>query len=317
MEPKLFTVLVEGAKNKERTAKVYAATLRRIYKAVYKKNLEDPKLAFLRTTKLLNHVKKIVNLTRRKNAATAVVQGLKATKAPVSTLAKFREIMMTADKDYTAFLVSGKRKRPFDNAEKAWKQIIELHKVVAKEIDARRLWDLGDHVTSGEYRVLMAWLYLKWLSSGLAPRRLEYAESRFVTKGEYTKMDKTGNYVVMGNRRYTWNLHQFKTVDKYGPQIFVIPGPLKAALNKIKPIAFAKSDKGFIFLNNKFKQLTRSQFSAFVKWVFKKYLGKNWTQNTVRSIKISSVWSPAIEDPLALATAMGHDLKTAVLHYRQ
>ena len=53
MEPKLFTVLVEGAKNKERTAKAYAATLRRIYKAVYKKTLEDPKLAFLRTTKLL------------------------------------------------------------------------------------------------------------------------------------------------------------------------------------------------------------------------------------------------------------------------
>ncbi len=70
-------------------------------------------------------------------------------------------------------------------------------------------------------------------------------------------------------------------------------------------------------MNNKFKPLTRSQFSAFVKWVFKKYLDKNWTQNTVRSIKVSSVWSPTVEDPLALATAMGHDLKTAVLHYRQ
>ena len=312
MQAGLFRVLVDGANNKERTAKVYAASLRRIYKEVYKKPLEDATLAFLRTQKVFNYVKKIVNLTRRKNAATSVVQGLKATKAPEKTIAKFRELMMSADKDYQQFLVSGKRRRPFDDAEAAWKQIIELHKVVGKEIEGRRLWDVGERVTAGEYRVLMAWIYLKWLSSGLAPRRLEYAETQFTTPKAYAQ-EKTGNYVVMGKRRYTWNLHKFKTIDRYGPQIFVIPGPLKAALNKIKPIVFAKSDKGFIFLNNKFKPLSRSQFSAFVKWIFKKYLGKNWTQNTVRSIKVSSVWTPTTENPLKLAKAMGHDLKTAAL----
>ena len=317
MEPKLFTVLVKGANNKERTAKVYAATLRRIHKAVYKKPIDDPKLPFLRTTKMLNYVKKIVNLTRRKNAATAAVQGLKATKGPEATITKFREIMMQADKDYTKFLVSGQRKRPFENAEAAWKLVTGLHKVVAKEIEGRRLWELGEHVSHKEYRVLMAWIYLKWLSSGLAPRRLEYAESQFISKKDYDAAEKNGNYVVMGKRRYTWALHNFKTVGKYGPQIFVVPGPLKAALNKIKRISLAKSDKGYIFLNNKFKPLSRSQFSSFVKWVFAAYAGKKWTQNTVRSIKVSSVWSPGKENPVQLARDMGHDLKTAIVHYKQ
>ena len=41
MEKELFRVLVKGNKNKERTAKVYAATLRRIHKQVYKKPLDD------------------------------------------------------------------------------------------------------------------------------------------------------------------------------------------------------------------------------------------------------------------------------------
>ena len=316
MKTELYRVLVAGNNNKERTAKVYAATLRRIHKQVYKKELDDEDMPFLRTAKVHNFVKKIVNLTRRKNASTAVVQGLKATKGPEKTIAKFREIMMQSDKDYQAFLVSGKRKRPFKNAEAAWKEVIGLHKKVAKEIEATRLWDLGSRVTPGEYRVLNAWVLLKWLAA-LPPRRLEYAETQLVTKKEYEASDKTGNYIVMGARKWVWAIHKYKTIDKYGPQKFTVPGPLKAALNKIKPIILSKSDKGFIFLTNKFKPMSRSQFSSFVKWIFKRYQGKSWTMNTIRSIKVSSVWTPSMEDPLKLATEMGHDVTTALLHYRQ
>ena len=207
-------------------------------------------------------------------------------------------------------------KRPFDNAEREWNVISELHKKVANEIQARRLFDLGSRVTAQEYKVIMAWLYLKWIVN-IPPRRLEYADSRLVTKAEYNQLEKTDNYVVMGNRSWTWNVHKYKTIGKYGPQIVPIPGPLKAALNRVKPIIQAKNAKGYIFLNNKFKPFSRSQFSSFVKWVFKTYLGKNFTQNTIRSIKISSVWSPKQEDPIRLAAAMGHDIRTALLHYKQ
>ncbi len=67
MDPKLFTVIVDALGNKERSAKVYAQ-IKRVFRQVYKKDLTDPKLAFLRSTKTVNFVKKIVNLTARKNA---------------------------------------------------------------------------------------------------------------------------------------------------------------------------------------------------------------------------------------------------------
>ena len=316
-ERKLFQVFVDGTGSKERTAKVYAATLRRIHRDVFKKELVDLDLKFVRKTKVLNYVKKIVNLTRRKNHATAVVMGLKATKAPEKTIVKFRKVMLDADKDYQKFLVSGKRKRPFENAEEAWDIVVNLHRKVAKEIDARNLWSIGSKVTAAEYRVLMAWIYLKWLAA-LPPRRLEYTESQLISKKEFDALEKkTGNYVVMGKRKWTWNLYQFKTVDKYGPAIIAIPGPLKAALNKLKPIIAAKNAKGKVFLNNKWGNLSRSQFSTFVKWVFAKYAEKKWTQNTIRSIKVSSVWKPAMENPLKLAEDMGHSVETAILHYKQ
>ena len=317
MEPKLFQVIVDALGNKERSAKVYANQIKRVYKQVYKKELTDPKLAFLRSTKTVNYVKKIVNLTARKNAATGMLMGAKTTKAPDKWITKYREIMMEADKDYQKFLASGKRKRPFDNAEREWGRISELHKKVAAEIQARRLFDLGSHITASEYKVVMAWLYLKWIVN-LPPRRLEYADTRLITKQEYNQLkEKTDNYVVMGKRAWTWNVHKYKTIGKYGPQIVPIPGPLKAALNRVKPIVDAKNAKGYIFQNNKFRHFSRSQFSSFVKWIFKTYLGKNFTQNTIRSIKISSVWSPKQEDPLELAMAMGHDVRTALLHYNQ
>ena len=310
---KIWNVITEALGSKERSAKVYASTLRRVHRLIYKKELEDDTLAFLKTAKTLNFVKKIVNLTQKKNAATAVIMGLKATKAPEKKIEKFRKILMASDKAYQQFLTSGKRKRPYKNAEKTWAEVIELHKKVGKEIDARNLWSVGAQTTGEEYRILMAWIYFKFIST-LPPRRLEYADTRLVTKEEYEASDKSVNYVVMAPRRWKWIIHKYKTVDRYGPATLPIPGPLKAALNKIKPVVQAKNAKGFIFLTSKFRPLSRSQFSTFVKWCFKRYMGKAFTQNTVRSIKVSSVWSPT-ENPIKLAESMGHTVKTAVLHY--
>ena len=90
------------------------------------------------------------------------------------------------------------------------------------------------HVSSDEYRVLMAWVYLKWISA-MPPRRLEYSNTRLVTPAEYAASGKTENYIVMNKRGWTWNLHAYKTMEKYGVQILAVPGPLKAALNRIKP----------------------------------------------------------------------------------
>jgi len=194
--------------------------------------------------------------------------------------------------------------------------ITQLHKKPHKEIEARSLWHVGSRVTPSEYRVIMAWIYLKFLSTGVAPRRLEYTDMRLITKKDFDALEeKKDNYIVTGKRSWRIHFFLFKTVGKFGPQILTVPGPLKAALNKVRPIAFAKNAKGFIFLTNKWKRMSRSQFSAMIKWVYQTYAKKSWTQNTVRSIKVSSVFSG--ENPLKLATEMAHGIETQLLHYRQ
>ena len=81
-------------------------------------------------------------------------------------------------------------------------------------------------------------------------------------------------------------------------------------------IVFGKHAKGFLFLTKRWKPMSHAQFSLFVKWVFQTYANKNWSQNTIRSIKVSSTWSPGV-NPIKLAEEMGHSLKTAVLHYKK
>ena len=312
---KLFHVLVEALNSKERTAKVYSSTLRRVYRDVYGKELEVNDLNFIDSVKVFNYLKKIVNLTKQKNTATALLMFSKAKKSSEKIQNKFRKVMMDADKNYQSFLASGKRKRPFENAEKTWEMVTELYKKPKKEIEARSLFELGSQVSPLEYKILIAWVYLKFIAH-LPPRRLEYTDTRVISKKDFENIEKKeDNYIVMGNRQWKWHLFKFKTVDKFGPQILKIPGPLKKALNKMKPIIFSKNANGFIFLTNKWKPMTRSQFSAFVKWVFKTYSGKNWSQNTIRSIKVSSIWSPD-KNPLKLAKEMGHSIQTAVLHYK-
>ena len=118
-KPELYQVISKSLNSKERTAKVYAATIKRIHR-----ELDDLFLKFIDRAKTFNYVKKIVNLTRRKNAATAMLIGLKTVDRSEKMQEKYRKVMMAADKDYQSFLVSGQRKRPFQDAEAAWKLVI-------------------------------------------------------------------------------------------------------------------------------------------------------------------------------------------------
>ena len=64
--------------------------------------------------------------------------------------------------------------------------------------------------------------------------------------------------------------------------------------------------------------MSRDSFSKFVTKVFRTYMGKQWSQNTIRSIKVSSVWKDSIKtiEALELAEDMAHDVRTAMQHYR-
>ena len=90
-------------------------------------------------------------------------------------------------------------------------------------------------------------------------------------------------------------------------------------LQRLQPIAKAKDNNGFIFLNSRWKPMSRGLFSKFVSDTLKMYTGKRWSQNTIRAIKVSSVWKDSIKtiEALKVSEEMAHDPRTALVYYRQ
>ena len=52
-------------------------------------------------------------------------------------MARHRQLMMAADKDFQKYLRSGKKTHPFKDADKEWGNIRKLHKKVSRVITAR------------------------------------------------------------------------------------------------------------------------------------------------------------------------------------
>ena len=223
---------------------------------------------------------------------------------------------MKADKDYTAFLASGKRKRPFTDADRTWTQVKRLWKKISTIVSTQKIWQRGESVTPREYRTLMALVYLRFLAD-MPVRRLEYSNTRFWD--DHRTDPPRGNYIIVTKKGpWKWSLEQYKTYKTFGKQVFPVTAGLRTILSKLRPIAKAKNNDEYLFLNTRWRPMTRDLFSKFVASVFRTYMKKDWTQNTIRSIKVSSVWKDSIKtiDALKISKEMGHDTTTAMLHYR-
>ena len=175
---KTLTDKLEAAlKVRRSTARVYASTLATLARNIKIPPTEVDGLAWLTKKKILKYTSDINNLTKRKNLASGIVAGLKVI-GEKKVIDDYRQILMKADKDYTKFLASGKRKRPYKNADKTWTMIRGLWKKVSSIVSTQKIFQRGESVNQTEYRTLMALAYLKFLSD-MPVRRLEYASTRF------------------------------------------------------------------------------------------------------------------------------------------
>ena len=206
----LATRIAEKLGVKNNTARVYASLIKQMWLRTSKQATHGNMPAdmnFLKTTKMKSYVKGIVNLTRRKNHANAAIAGLKlVTDAKDTHRQEYRDVMMSADKDFQKFLISGKRQRSFKNAEQAWDLVINAHKKVARVLNLEGIWREGEHVDHSQYKKIMAWVYFKWRCS--APpivHRYPVYRGRQVRKPERRgkgceQLDQNGQEVDLRNQ---------------------------------------------------------------------------------------------------------------------
>ena len=114
--PKINDNLVERLEAKlqirHTTSRSYASAIRGLFRRLKPNEKFDGSLKFVTSPKLMNLVSAIPNLAARKNAANAAIAALKVLGGHEKVMAKYRQLMMAADKDFQKYLRSGKKNIP-------------------------------------------------------------------------------------------------------------------------------------------------------------------------------------------------------------
>ena len=304
---------------KRQSARSYASQLRKLFNmGKHEGELRIP--MFLDSDKTVRTVRSIVNVGQRKNMAVAALSGSRAADLSQKRKDQYRKIMLSADQDYKNWAKSGVRNKGFTgSAEQHWKAIMTLHKKIGKVVSTLQLYKRAE-LTHEEVVILQELVYARLLYH-YEPRRLEAATLRFISPEQLTQLttedEEELNYILTGKKwTIVWN--KYKTRKTYGRQEYPIPPGFKTVLRKIKNSLYEANPTGLIFFNRSGRQMGFSQFSQFIKRIFMKYLNKKWTQNTVRSIRISTLFkdAPSTRALLNAQEGMGSAITTQLMHYR-
>ena len=315
----LIEVLQKALKIKRPSARSYASLIRRLHTDLKQ---EGPlELGFLDKDATVKHVAAIANVGRRKNQAVAALAGARAADHPKKRQNEYRTIMLSADSDYKKWASSGTRQKGFSgDAAKLWKDVRNLHKKVGRVVTAKNLFKRKTH-TYEDLVVLQQFVYAKLLSN-FEPRRLELSSLRFLKPeqlGLFTATEtKQLNYILMTPKKWQLVYNKYKTASSYGPQTYSIPPGLKTTLKKIHAVFSKRVPEGWLFFTRSNRPMSHSSFSKFVKTVFQTYMGKPYTQNVIRSIRVSALFknAPSTQSLLDAQSGMGSNLSTLAINYR-
>ena len=317
-------VLIEPLQDKlnlkRQSARAYASQIRKLHTLM---NVPGSlTFEFLDSDKAGKRVADIINVGQRKNMASAALAGTRAAEMSLVRQNKYRKVMMDADADYKQWASSGVRNKGFTGkADQLWKMVKSLHKKVGRVVSAKNLFRRSTH-TFPDLVVLQHFVYCKLLHH-FEPRRLEYSSLRFLTPTQLATFSsaeqKTMNYILTTTRG-KWKLvyNSYKTARTYGQQVYDIPPGFKTTLKKIQRIFAERVPAGWVFFARNGKPMTHSSFSKFIKDLFKTYVGKPWTQNTIRSIRVSALFKHAApaKEIIEAQAGMGSKMSTMNLHYR-
>ena len=317
----LIDALQEKLGIKRQSARAYASQIRKMATSM---NVPEPlSFAFLDKDNTVRQVAAITNVGQRKNMASALLAGTRAAEMSEERQNKYRKVMMSADADYRTWAASGTRSKGFGGDPAVlYKKVKSLHKQVGRIITAKKLFK-RKNLTFAELVVLQQMVYCKLLHF-YEPRRLELATLRFISPAQLATFSpaeqKKSNYILTpARKRWTLVYNSYKTARTYGQQRFEITPGFKSTLLKIQRAFVERVPTGWIFFTHNGKPMGSSAFSKFVKDFFKTFVGKPWTSNTIRSIRVSALFkdSAPARELIAAQTGMASNLATLNLNYRQ
>ena len=255
---------------KRQSCRTYASQISRLWTELNPGKKMPKTLKWLDQQKVLNHISKVTSLVRKKNMLVGVLSGMRLLTSPRKR-EKAKSMLMEADGSYQSFLTSKSRPIRFKNPTQTWERILKVPDVIRRVVNAHRVLQKGDKATHPEYNVLQQLLFSLFITS--SARRLDYRHLRVIKPEAYKELSEevlnSSNWIVMGRGVWKWHSMRFKTRSSHGPISTTLPMRVKKLIQRMLPVTLAKNANGYLFLTRKWKPMSASPFSNFVRSIFK------------------------------------------------
>ena len=299
------------------SARTWASTLRRINRE-FSDEPWNINLKWLKDESILAKMKKLNNLTIKKNLGVAAVTGLlilneKALKKKYSEW--LLVVNLSMEKDKKNQLMSDRQKKNYID----WKDIVKLRGVLAKEAHLKK-WFVKK-LSKKEFMKLQRLIVLSLYTEN-SPIRLDFAEMRVIGEKEFKKLKKSNlntNFFVLQRGKYKFYFWKFKTAKFHDlPVVIGLSKKLVTILKKYANVLkrrFGDEDL-YLLYNSQGKPMNRNSLSKFLTSTFVNAFDKRISASMLRTIFLSHKYRETdILEREATAHDMLHSRRTAEMHY--
>ena len=303
---------IQKARNCRRSsARVYSSNIARIHREFLPRTKYSQDLSWLgsNSSQLLTKLKKIENINTQRNLLAAAVVALDLLKQPKKKESYVKQIaVLNKLKEERA--QSGEMTTK--QAEKfiEWKSVIKLRRLLNRTVRLGKYYT-RKKVTRNEFQTMQQNLVLH-LYTEIPPVRNDWSDVQFVSEKEWEDMPeqlkKTTNNLVLARGGYRVYWAKYKTVDKHGVIMQLIPKTLGGLLKR--HIRFLKEhypDTRNLLLTLVGTPMTRNALTKFLQRLFYKHFRKKISTTALRSVFISHKFSKSqLEEQRTVAKAMHH-----------
>lgn len=311
----LMKLVKKDRKVRDTTIKIYSRHLDKLAKEILDSDYKDHK--FLKTKK--NEIIKFINkqtTSTKKNYIASILVALsphekkKPLKGYEKTYDDYVDRLLTEHNKYNEHIKTKEKTQRESDNWLDWNDVLKLQRKYGRDIKK-----LGYKQSTTELKkakdidLLQKYLVIS-LYSLLAPRRLEYADAKVISRSEFDELpekEKDNNiYLVKVSRNKKFFSFGKDVVKSETPDNVKIP--VEKSLNSILNLWLNFNKSGYLLMNSKGDKLTKNGLSKFLTKTFSP-TGKKISASMLRKIKISNEFdAEEVEKKQKLAKEMNHSV---------
>lgn len=316
----LIKTIEDNRDIRESTLKIYKSNLSKLAKGITDK--EFTSVTFLKDTdKVLEFLNDKSNSVKRKYISTILIALSPKKKNDPSkeyeeTYNKYKNLLNNENSEYLDKIKNNSKSEKDINNWTTWKEIKTVPIKLLKQIRGRDIKLNKPGVRNFKDFSLVQDYIISLLYTELPPRRLEYADTKFISKSEFDNLDSKDkdNNIYLVNEKANKKFFSFGKNKVKSETLDNVKIDIPKSMNTILNFWIKTNKSDYLLVNNKGEKLNKNALGKKLTEIFKA-TGKNISVVLLRKIYLSDKYGEVLEERKEDSVAMNHSMNTASTFY--